>query len=345
MTFAAFNQKINYEKNRQYAKNSAENYARIKTDFQRADYSIETLPRFARDMPALILGSGPSLDAALPFLGAFQGILFASPSQLDILEKWEIIPQRGRQLNYVCAVDTSDSVGDEQIRSDRDTYGMTLLTHPYISPRVLDVWHGNKRYFQLIANDPYFLDVYPWIRQGWSIAGSVNNLEVMIANWMGCSPIVLCGVDYCFPNGRARAQDWRKRGPYVWEPKPLQYVEETVPEGKTAASQEVLFYANLLLGIWKMFKLPLIQVGDQGSCHEIPFIQAEDIGKTITVPEITEATWAEVDKNMAEFDMHAFVDESGVGHFRYREEDIEGRKTARLALDEAIRREKFWEGK
>jgi hypothetical protein len=79
MTFAAFNQKINYEKNRQYAKNSAENYARIKTDFQRADYSIETLPRFARDMPALILGSGPSLDAALPFLGAFQGILFASP--------------------------------------------------------------------------------------------------------------------------------------------------------------------------------------------------------------------------------------------------------------------------
>ena len=340
MTLGAFNQKITAEKNRQYAKNSAENYQRIKADFQKADYSIETLPRFKRDVPALVLGSGPSLDAAMPFLGAFQGIIFASPSQLDILERWEITPQ------YVVAVDTADSVADEQIREDRDTYGMTLLTHPYVSPKVLDLWKGSKRYFQLIADDPRFRDVYPWITQGWSIAGSVNNIEVMIAHWMGFSPIVLCGVDYCCsPTGQTRAQDYRKRGPYVFDPKPIQFTDQVIPPGQTASSQEMLFYANLLLGIWKMFKMPLIQVGNQGACSEIPCIAGpEDLGKKITVPETTEATWAEVDRNMAAFGMHAEVD-NGIGHFSYREQALAAVEVARDALNQAIRNAKAWEGR
>ena len=342
MTFGAFNSKINAEKNRMYAKNSAENYQRIKDDFQRADYSIETLPRFNRNIPALIIGSGPSLDAAMPFLGAFQGILFASPSQLDILEKWEIKP------NYVVAVDTADSVAEEQIREDRDTYGMTLLTHPYISPKVLDMWKGNKRYFQLIADDPHFRDVYPWITQGWSIAGSTTNVAVMIANWMGFSPIVLCGVDYCCPGGQARAQDYRKRGPYVFDPKPLQFVQADtsaqVPSGltPTISSQEMLFYANLLLGIWKMFKVPLIQVGNQGACSEIPCIVGpEDLGKIITVPETTEETWAVVDRNMASYGMNAEA-ANGIGYFHYKEEELAAVEPARKALEEAERRAAFW---
>jgi hypothetical protein len=339
MMFGQFNQNVSSEHDRQYAKNAAENYARIKADFQKADYSIDTLPRFAQNVPALIIGSGPSLDAALPFLGAFQGILFACPSQLNVLEKWELTP------TYVTAIDTADSVAREQILDEagqRDFHGMTLLTHPYISPAVLAAWTGNRRYFQLIANDPHFQDVYPWIKTGFSIAGSSSNIQVMIARWMGCSPIILAGVDYCFPEGRMRFQDYRKRGPYIFQAMPLQYMPEEAPSGRTGASQEVLFYASLLLGIWKMTKAPLVQVGTQGACHEIPTIAPEDICKKIEVPEIPQSVWDEVDKHMAEYGIHAEVDEDGIGRFSYKDKDLAAVEEANKALDKAMKAADAW---
>src|SRR5208283_1233044 len=141
-------------------------------------------------IPALILGSGPSLDDALPFIKDFQGVIFASPSQLDILEYWEIIPK------YVVAVDTSDSVADEQIRTDHDFFGMTLLAHPYLCPRVFDLWTGNRRYYHLSTNNDQqtFRDIYPWITLDFGVAGSTPNIAVMMANYFGCNPIILAGV-------------------------------------------------------------------------------------------------------------------------------------------------------
>jgi|GEM_PF-5707963 len=336
LQFSDFNRKVGAEHSRQYSKNGAENYQRIKEEFQRADYSIETLPRFdpAHRLPALILGSGPSLDLTLPFIKDFHGIIFASPSQLSILDKWEITP------NYVVAVDSADSVGEDQIPG-HDTYGMVLLTHPYISPKTLDAWKGNKRYFELIDSGmSHFRDIYPWIRQGFPVAGSVNNTQTLIAHWMGLAPIILAGVDYCFPGGRTRAQDYRKRGPYIFDPKPLEYCE--TKEGLTTASQETLFYANVLLGIWKMYRLPLVQVGDQGACTEIPFIQPEDILAPIDVEGPTLEQLKAVDKSMLEYGMFAEVDEAGMGHFSWKEQDIAAAAEAEGAKAAADARADAW---
>ena len=344
LQFHDFNQKVGRERSRQYAKNAAENYQRIKAEFQKADYSIDTLPRFAMaDMvPALILGSGPSLDDCLPYVKDFRGIIFASPSQLDILEKWEIIPQ------YVVSVDTADSVGEEQIRLDRYCYGMTLLAHPYLSPKTLDAWHGNKRYFELLeADGGHFRDMYPWITVQFPVAGSVNNTEVLIARWMGFNPIILAGVDYCFPGGRTRAQDYRKRGPYIFDPKPLQYCETQT--GLTTDSQEVAFYSSLLLGIWKMYKLPLVQVGETSHQPEIPFIPPEDIGKSWERGFVPFGPTPEqekmVDEHLLEYGMYANVDEDGQGHFHYREEEEGAIAQLEAALEVAKVKAEFWRGK
>ena len=340
LQFSAFNDKVSADHARQYAKNAAENYARIKAEFQKGDYSIDSLPRYPREagIPALVLGSGPSLDDALPFIKDFKGMIFASPSQLDILEKWEIVP------TYVVSVDSADSVGEEQIRTDRDCHGMTLLTHPYISPKTLDAWHGAKRYFELIEQDGHrhFRDVYPWIQTGFSVAGSVNNTEVIIADWMGCNPIILAGVDYCFPGGRKRAQDYRKRGPYIFDPKPQEMVETR--DGLTTVSQETMFYANLLLGIWKMYRLPLVQLGDKGACTEIPFIKPEDLNHAMTIYPPDEAKIAEIDANMRDFGMYSEVDTStGIGHFRWREEDLAAAEQAEKELKDARGRALLWQ--
>ena len=336
LQFAEFNSKIGAEHSRQYARNAAENYQRIKAEFQKADYSIDTLPRFEPgSVPALILGSGPSLDDILPFVNRFKGVVFASPSQLDILEKWEITPQ------YVVAVDSADNVGEEQIRPERDCYGMTLLTHPYISPKTLDAWHGAKRYFELQeADGSHFRDVYPWIKVGFPVCGSVNNIQCLVARWMGLGPIILAGVDYAFPEGRTRAQDYRRRGPYIFDPKPLQFCE-TKP-GMTSASQETLFYKNLLLGIWKMYKLPLVQVGDKGACTEIPFIQPEDILKVVDIhgpgPDQIEA----IDRSMLAYGMFAETDAAGIGHFRWKEQETADVETAKALIQQTLIKADFW---
>jgi hypothetical protein len=337
MEFAEFNSKIGKEHSRQYARNSAENYQRIKAEFQKADYSIDTLPRYKPEarVPAIILGSGPTLDDVLPYVGRFKGVVFASPSQLDILEKWEITP------DFVVAVDSADNVGEEQIRGDRDCYGMTLITHPYISPKTLEAWHGAKRYFELQeADGEHFRDVYPWIKVPFPVCGSVNNMQVLIARWMGCAPIILAGVDYCYPEGRTRAQDWRKRGPYIFDPKPLQYCE-TKP-GLTTDSQEVAFYSNLLLGIWKMYKLPLIQVGDKSHYPEIPFIQPEDILKIIEIGGPSEEHIKQVDETLFEYGMTATVDENGIGHFHFRESDLKDFEMAKKLLIQTAEQAEVW---
>jgi hypothetical protein len=336
LKFDEFNSRISAEHSRQYAKNGAENYQRIKEEFLKGDYSIETVPRFAPEakVPALILGSGPSLDLSLPFMKDFPGIIFASPSQLSILEKWEITP------TYVVAIDAADDVGEVQLPG-HDTYGMTLLTHPYISPKTLDAWHGSKKYFELIDEaGSHFKDIYPWIKTGFPVAGSVNNAQVMIAYWMGCSPIILAGVDYCFPGGRTRAQDYRKRGPYIFDPKPLEYCETR--EGLTSASPETLFYANILLGIWKMYRAPLVQVSNQGACTEIPFIQPEDICKPLDISGPGPDQIAAIDKSMIEYGMFAEVDENGMGHFSWKEKDLKDAVAAREAEFIARTRADVW---
>ena len=337
LQFSAFNKLVADVHNRLYYKNSHENFARIKAEFQKADYGIDTLPRFGRDVPALVIGSGPSLDAALPFLGAFQGIIFASPSQLNILERAEIVP------NYVVVVDATDDISWEQIGPDRDTHGMTLLTSPYVSPKTLEAWKGNRRYFQLIADDPHFHDAYPWIKVGFPVMGSVNNAEVLIANWMGCSPIVLCGVDYCFPGGRKRAQDWRKRSAFIFDPKPLDMVPESeVVEGFVGITQETMYYANLLLGIWSMYKMPLVQVGDKGAMMDIPFMPPEDLRKPIHVDPPTETQLAAVAETLLESGMRTYVGDDEIGHFHYKEKDEAAVGPVRDMLHEATEMADWW---
>ena len=338
MEFAKFNERISRYHSRQYARNAAENYQRIKAEFRKADYSIDSLPRYdpAAHIPALILGSGPTLDDSLPFIKDFNGLVFGSPSQLDLLEYWDIAP------DYIVSVDSADNVGEEQIRNDRDCHGMILLTHPAISPKTLDAWTGCKRYFEPKdeTNTIHFRDVYPWIKTSFPVCGNVNNAQVLIANWMGCNPIILSGVDCGFPGGRTRAQDYRKRGPFIFDPKPLQYCDTR--DGKLSVSPETLFYKNLLLGLWKMYLLPLVQVGDKGACSEIPFIQPKDIASCRMVDIPTLDKIREIDLSMLEHGMFASVREGSLGSFHWKEHDMEAVGLAKTAYESASDQADWW---
>ena len=319
---------------KQYAYNGGANWQTIHDEFQKADMNITALPYVPG--PALLIGSGTSLDECLPYIKDFNGAIFCSPSQLDILEKWEIKP------TYVVAVDSADSVVDEQLGYDRDYAGLILLTHPGISPGVLKVWKGRRRYFRLI-DDPFDEARYPWINTAFPKLGSVNNEEAILAHFMGYSPILLAGVDYCYgPDGRERAQGWRRRGPYIFNEIPPKYLP-TEP-GKSTTTDEMMFYAACLLGIWKSYRMDLVRVTDRGAVDQIPWIPAEALGHPINpAPLDWETTIQMIDEAMHELGVH--LDDSlgiGRGVFHYKDTDLAAVKQADMALVQAYAAADFW---
>ena len=335
MNFSELNDRNLAERTKQYAYNECVNWPRIAAEASKHPMSVSSLPALWKT-PALIVGSGPTLDDAIPHFNQFNGVIFCSISQINILEKWGIAP------DFVVALDSADDAADILLDEHSNLSSSILLTFPGISPRILERWPSRVRYFRLIG-DPLDEARFPWIDTQFPMLGSVNNTEVIIANFFHCDPIVLAGVDYCFPGGRTRAQDYRRRGPYIFEPKLLQYAE--TEEGKTTSSEEQLFYANILLAFWKAFKMNLVQVGDRGAMEEIPRISVEDLARPIVVPALPENFWSDVvDKDMIAMGLYANV-QGSVVNLHYKDRDKEIAENLYDTYLEANKWAEFWRDK
>jgi hypothetical protein len=243
-----------------YARASAENYAFIKADFERGDCDVASLPH--REGPGIVLGSGPSLDDAIEFLKVFPGPIFASASQLNILEHHHIVP------DYVILADNADVVA-QQI-GDRLMPRTTLVAHPSVSPLALRAWKGRRAYYRIsIGGEWDFTQacVYPWIRASIAPLGSVVPASIQVADIVGCSPIILAGVDFSFIGGRYRATDYARRAFDHF----MEIPDQAVPD-RAAKEEEMQGYRNNLLALWKTRKYPLVQLRtrDESALLELP---------------------------------------------------------------------------
>jgi len=261
--------RVHKEREKQYAYNSCQNWQRIYDQSLEHNYSVSKLPS-ANGAPALILGSGPSLDDCIEYVSSFQGLIFASLSQVNILEKFGIKP------NFLVAMDSVTDAADVLSDYHTNLVDTTLLTFPGISPKVLEKWGPRKVRYFLLTEDRLDEARFPWIESKYPMMGCITNMAMLLADTIGCNPLVLAGVDFCYPDGRKRAQDYRHRGPFIFEPKPIEYVQ-TQP-GKTSTSQEQIFYAALTYALWKSFRLNLVRVGDKSALDLIPSIKPEDLG-------------------------------------------------------------------
>ena len=100
-------EQINLELGDNAAYNSSANWGKISAlAMSGEDVCLSTLPR-VQGIPALVLGSGPTLDEAAPFLNQWPGVIFSGPSQVRICDKWK------RQPDFVVAVDSSPVVAEQ----------------------------------------------------------------------------------------------------------------------------------------------------------------------------------------------------------------------------------------
>jgi len=240
-----------------------------------------TIPHADRSVPnpAVVIGSGPSLDEAAPLLERFPGTVFACPSQSKILDRW------GRLPDYVVAVDTHPIVS-EQLKGPlwSDT---CLITHQAIDPSVLEMWKWRLRFVRMkIGDDDRDQEtMYPWLKMPFSGHGSTPNSAVQLAHWLGYSPIFLVGMDLGFPDGKERAQQWEQCGSRRYRPvaiertnnrRAIETGQGLIEECRIMTTAEMLYYKLSLLAIWGSVHARLISCS-RGTLTELPWHEFAEV--------------------------------------------------------------------
>ena len=176
--------------------------------------------------PALITGSGPSLDSySFQYHRLREGDLpqtaptvFASLSNASNYLANNIVPK------YICVVDAAAGLADMNFPKKMELLleDSFLICPPTVSPKILDRWMGKFLFFrpmqpgnEFVMNilpimysemyehknmrDRLFVEQFPLAFMN---AGCVVNSMLAAATYLGYEPLYLNGCDFGFPQGR-----------------------------------------------------------------------------------------------------------------------------------------------
>lgn len=235
--------------------NAVENYPRIKKMFDQGRPGLESL-QMPPNTPAMIIGSGASLDDHIEGLRKWKGLVYATAQTYPALMVHGIVPQ------FVTCVDSSiDDV--EPLRGEGNCY-TTLITHPSINPEMLEAWKGPVIFVLINFDDEVdtlYRAMYPFISFNVGAQGCVSNMQLIMAHALHNNPVILAGVDMSYVKGRKRATEWRKVGNWRWEAKPFE-TKADAPEVEIPLVFQ--FYRYLLAVIWKGTGVNLLKLGKYG---------------------------------------------------------------------------------
>lgn len=246
--------------------NAVENYQRIKGMFEKGRPDVAAI-QMPPNTPAILVGSGSSLDENVEALRNWKSVIFATPQTYPILMSRGVVPQ------FVTAIDTS--IDDVTPLQGEGTAFTTLITHPSINPEMFDAWKGPIIFAQVNFDDEtdiLFRAMFPFITFNMGAQGCVTNMQLIMCAALQLNTIVLVGVDMCHANGFKRATGWRKVGNWRYEAMPN-------PRDPNMPAIEIpivmQFYRLLLAVIWKGTAVNLFKVGKYG-LDLIPEISMDD---------------------------------------------------------------------
>jgi len=231
--------------------NGMENYQTIKKDFSKKNCCITSHPR-PMNRPAIIIGSGPSLDEAAPLLKDWKHPIFSPTSALFSILRW------GRKPDYACAFDSLWSLYEDFKFKKYSWEGTTLITHPNAEPKLLEAWKWNKYYFRRMFQGHEFFELtfpmmFPWIKIGFRFTGCVVNNAVSIASFLGFSPIFLVGVDFGWKDKKnTKSTTWEEtKDGWVMQPNiPMSDTRKCIEyRNGTFTHPEYISFKRGLLGI------------------------------------------------------------------------------------------------
>lgn len=136
---------------------------------------------------AIIIGGGPSMDEHIDWIKINRAnlVILAVSRIADKLILNDIIP------DFVITVDPQDISFDVNSELMKHFDKFILIFSYHACPRIVNQWQGKCMY---LGNK------YPWEEEGNipTIGPTVSNSSIRIALEMGCTQILLSGVDFCY---------------------------------------------------------------------------------------------------------------------------------------------------
>jgi hypothetical protein len=295
----------------------------------------------ATGIPAIIIGSGPSLDYSIQFMKEWKGGIFCSSSQACTLMYYGIEP------THIVALDPFSS--HEEISSiDWSKTKTKLIVHPGVWPSMVDYWPNEMlMYIECLGKpDSFYADIqkkmYSWreergtgirdpifhyyIKTELILFASSPPLQMFCADFLGYGSIFLAGCDFGYPHQKERFTEYRadpngEPSPYsdlglkwVGFPRPLVVKPYFIMTNNGIWTEDIhLYYKKNFLSAWRLMKTTVYSM-DQGIMPEVPYIDPRKVfrqeGKGF--PEQTFETIAHTtEKYLAA--VNAFVVESASG--------------------------------
>lgn len=178
---------------RQYIDNTLKN---IYNQIPRSS-NLNCMYNIYQQIPAVIVGAGPSLNKQIELLKQLQGkaVIFGVGSAINVLERHQIKP------TFRVAIDTSEmeatyfnKLADKSV----DLIYFSILNEKCFKEYTGDLYYGTpliNRNIVSFLEEQLELDA-----QAVFGGGSVSVFATDIASKLGCSPIILIGQDLAFPN-------------------------------------------------------------------------------------------------------------------------------------------------
>lgn len=129
-----------------WVQNSFDNYDLICThmegNWHRNDFPVlERIAGKHKGQPAVVLGSGPSLDKNIEALKDWEGVIFCGPAQIQALKRL------GIEADYLTPVDSNPIIMRLTQIGDLEYKKTTLLATPLMHPAFLKAWFGKRLYY------------------------------------------------------------------------------------------------------------------------------------------------------------------------------------------------------
>ena len=183
---------------------------------------IEDEPKVS-NIPAIIIGSGPSLDHVLPQLKNWTGGIFCTTSHALTLIRWGIEPTHIVALDPFCTYEEISGIDWSRTKTK-------LICHPGCWPTLIQKWPNEMlMYIQNSGkSDSFYSNVQKkmyakredqgkglrdpifryYVRTEFAIFACSPPLQLFAADKLGYGTSFLCGCDFGFVGGKERFTSW-----------------------------------------------------------------------------------------------------------------------------------------
>ena len=302
LTSAAFNERTGERHYINEVRFSFYNHAIIKEAIESGRaIDLVKLPK-QKDKTVLIIGSGPTLNEALPLLKDWRGEIVCSTSQASTLVHF------GREPEHIVALDP-DSRPEELFIDSWEGRKSTLHVHPGVDPELIRWWKGPIALFRkLQPQTPFYATTQnigygtlgPKEENRWQgnkgepfITGQIPMLacaipvQICVAKHIGYRQQYLLGCDFSYPGKIPRFTDWH----YIdgqWDETPIDFLNfddklpdptiETEYDG-LCSSTMMIFYSHQVVIAWRITEADIINTSRVGLLRMFPYVPLQEVLK------------------------------------------------------------------